>query len=44
MKQAIAVLCLLAAALASRPVFTQVTCLYDIKRDSLQTVAKRSFD
>ena len=44
MKQAIVLLCLVAAVLAASPVFTHVTCLYDIKRGDINKVFKRSFE
>lgn len=47
MKQIIVLLCLLLAVLGSKgnkPVYTQVTCLYDIKRGELANQFQRSFD
>ena len=46
MRQILVLLCLLFAVLSSqsnKPVFTHVTCLYDIKRGSVGTY-KRSFE
>ena len=46
MKQILVLLCLLFAVLGSqgnKPVYTHVTCLYDIKRGSVGTY-KRSFE
>lgn len=44
MKQGIVLLCLMAVVLATSPVFTHVTCLYDIKRGDVNTEFKRSFE